>query len=204
MKLPGIPVGPHGVAGAGHPGGPETRVDVFLDYMCPYCQKFERENGRTLQHLVDGGRARWIIHPVAFLDDASNGTRYSSRSAAAAYAVSQLAGTRFGQFHNALFAGQPHEGTDGPSDARIAAVAVEVGVPDAQAAQLTDPRYVTVAEASTASAVEFGVDGTPTVLVSRPGVSKVYSWDGSTSIVQLVDALAQAAPAATRMGAGAR
>jgi protein-disulfide isomerase len=160
--------------------------------MCPFCQAFERENGRTLQHLVDLGRTRWIVHPVAFLDQMSNGTEYSSRTAAWAYAVGQLAPSAFGQFQNALFARQPREGSDGLTDEEIAGLAIGAGFAPGDVERLAEPRYAAVAEQSTRSAIEFGVEGTPTVLVSRPGVEKIYQWDGNASIAQLVDELAAA------------
>lgn len=58
--------------GVGRPDAP-VRVDVYQDFMCPYCQRFEQANGPALEQLVDAGIIRLEIHPMSFLDRASQG-----------------------------------------------------------------------------------------------------------------------------------
>ena len=61
--------------------GPVT-VDIYLDFMCPVCKQYEDQAGQTLNQLVADDKIRLVYHPVAFLDRASNGTQYSTRSSA--------------------------------------------------------------------------------------------------------------------------
>jgi protein-disulfide isomerase len=185
MAPHGILVGPGGVAGATAAPAPDTRIDTYVDYLCPFCRRFERGNGATLQQLVDEGHAQWSVHPLAFLDRLSNGTNYSTRAGAAAFAVAARAPAAFGAFHAALFAHQPREGTDGLDDAALAALAREAGVPADQAVHLVDREYAEAVQAETEAAIELGVQGTPTVLVTREGVGRLL-WDGETPLPALV------------------
>jgi len=63
-------------------GDGPVRVDAFIDFLCPYCRRFELSSGPALARLVAGGRARLAYHPMNFLDAAST-TNYSTRAAAA-------------------------------------------------------------------------------------------------------------------------
>src|SRR5665648_586330 len=83
-----IPVGPAGVAGAVHGAAPgAVVVSVYVDYMCPYCGQFEQVNGPILDQLRGEGTIVVEYHPVSILDEASLGTAYSTRAAAAAARV---------------------------------------------------------------------------------------------------------------------
>jgi protein-disulfide isomerase len=190
MATHGIQVGPDGVAGASATPVPDIEIDTYIDYMCPFCRRFERANGAALRELVSDGKATWRVHPLAFLDRLSNGTDYSTRSGAAAFAVAKLAPRAFGQFHEALLAHQPREGSDGLDDATIAQIAADAGMPASLTAQLTDQEFVEAVLRETESALDLGVQGTPTVLASRVGVGRVM-WDGEATMPEMVTQLQQ-------------
>jgi protein-disulfide isomerase len=188
MKIPGIVVGPGGVADAPGIGAPSTRVDLFVDYMCPFCRRFDTGHGAEVQAIADAGTAHVVVHPLAFLDRLSNGTEYSTRAAGAAFAVASRAPGAFGVFHAALFANQPPENSAGLDNAELARLARSVGASDNAVRHLADPEYKTTAAEGTRAAIDLGVQGTPTVLVSRAGVGQVL-WDGIAAIADLVEQL---------------
>src|SRR5665647_3265056 len=96
----GIPVGPEGVAGAVHGAAPgAVVVSVYVDYMCPYCGQFEQVNGPILDQLRGEGTIVVEYHPVSILDEASLGTAYSTRAAAAAALVADQAPEAFVAFN---------------------------------------------------------------------------------------------------------
>ena len=64
-------------------GNGAKKVDLWFDAMCPVCGAFEKANGATLASAVDDGSITLRLHPLTFLDAASNGTGYSTRAAAA-------------------------------------------------------------------------------------------------------------------------
>ncbi|GAA1534773.1 hypothetical protein GCM10009827_061160 [Dactylosporangium maewongense] len=153
--------------------GPVT-VTIYLDYLCPYCGRFERANSGDLERLVAAGTIRLELHPLAFLDRASQGTRYSTRTANAVATVADRSPAKVLAFSAALFEQQPAEGGPGLTDQRIAAIATGAGVPTDVAASFTERRFERWVATSTDWAFQHGgVTGTPTVLVN----GKVFEGD---------------------------
>ncbi|AMM19211.1 hypothetical protein AX769_02515 [Frondihabitans sp. PAMC 28766] len=98
-------------------------IRLYTDFQCPACGAFEKENGDYIQDLVEKGAATAELHPVAILDRASLGSKYSTRSASAAACVADLSPDSFFDFDKALFARQPAENTRGLSNDEIMTVA---------------------------------------------------------------------------------
>ena len=149
----------------GRPGAP-VRVDLYLDYMCPFCGRFERANGGELDRMVADGTVGLKLYPLAFLDKASDGTQYSTRAANAVATVADRAPDKMLAFNNALFAHQPAEGSRGLSDETIATLAKDAGVPDDVVAAVPDGVFKPWVAASTTSVFDTGITGTPTVKIN--------------------------------------
>jgi protein-disulfide isomerase len=150
-------------------GHGKVRVDAFIDFLCPFCRRFELSSGPTLAGLVADGQVSLVYHPMNFLDEAST-TNYSTRAAAASGCAADQG--RFVEYAHALFVGQPPEGGPGLSDAELAGLAHAIG--------LADPAFTTCASGGryldwpahvTARAVALGVEATPTVLVEGRNVT---------------------------------
>jgi protein-disulfide isomerase len=145
-----------------------VRVDAFIDFLCPFCQRFELAAGPTLARLVADGQISLVHHPMNFLDEAST-TNYSTRAAAASGCAAD--GGRFIEYANALFVNQPPEGGPGLSDAELADIGRAVGLADpAFAACLADAPYRDWPPYVTARATALGVEATPTVVVAGTAV----------------------------------
>jgi protein-disulfide isomerase len=84
-----------------------VRVDAFIDFLCPFCRRFELSAGPALSGLVSGGQVSLVYHPMNFLDEAST-TNYSMRAAAASGCAADRG--RFAEYAHALFVSQPPEG----------------------------------------------------------------------------------------------
>lgn len=153
-----------GVHTVGDAAAPVT-VGVYYDYMCPACGAFEAANAEELDRLLDQGTIRVDLRPISFLDEMSEGTRYSTRAANAFATVVDGAPDQAWDFHNALYATQPAEGTEGLSDDEIGDVARSAGVPDDVVARFADDTYVNWVASATEQAFDSGVDGTPTVTI---------------------------------------
>lgn len=146
-----------------------VRVDAFIDFMCPFCRRFELSAGPALASLVADGRIALAYHPMNFLDDAST-TEYSTRAAAASGCAADQG--RFAEYAHALFESQPREGGPGLSDAELAGLGRPAGLDAgpfaaclAQAPYRDWPSYVTE------RADALGVSATPTVLVAGAAVA---------------------------------
>lgn len=145
-------------------GDGPARVDLFIDFLCPYCRAFEARAGAVLQRLVADGAATLVYHPVAFLDDQSLGARFSTRAAAAAGCAADAG--RFEAYKETLFAYQPAEGTIGLDDDQLAMLGADAAIGREPFGHCVRERsHVAWAEAVTARAARDGVNGIPTVFV---------------------------------------
>jgi protein-disulfide isomerase len=75
--------------------GAKTRIDVYVDFRCPHCEEFEKQNKDALNSMVDSGQATVTYHPLAFVSDDS--PRLANAFACAA------AGGKTRAYHDALF-----------------------------------------------------------------------------------------------------
>jgi protein-disulfide isomerase len=143
-----------------------VRLEVFLDYMCPFCGRFERANSADVERLVGDGTVRLELHVLSFLDKASSGTRYSTRAANAVVTVFDRAPDRVLAFHRALFSSQPAEGSGGLTDVQIGALARDAGVPPDVVALFGEEIFQPWLVQTTEAAFAGGITGTPTVRIN--------------------------------------
>jgi protein-disulfide isomerase len=100
-------------------------VDVYSDYLCPSCERFEERYGNELTTALNEGRITVRFHNVAILDRLTEPPGYSTRAANAAL-CSVPAGI-FPRYHHALFDEQPAEGSAGLTDDELIALGTELG-----------------------------------------------------------------------------
>jgi protein-disulfide isomerase len=149
-------------------GDGPVRVDAFVDFLCPFCRRFELSAGSALADLIHEKLISLAHHPMNFLDQAST-TNYSTRAAAASGCAADQG--RFLDYAHALFLRQPPEGGPGLTDAELAGIGRDIGLPDAAFAScVTEAPYLDWPPYVTARASALGVDGTPTVLVAGTAV----------------------------------
>ena len=143
-------------------------VDAYIDFLCPFCRRFELSSGPTLAALATSHRITLAYHPMNFLDQAST-TRYSTRAAAASGCAADQG--RFADYMHELFVNQPPEGSAGLSDAELIALGQDAGLGSAFASCVTEGPYLEWPPYVTARAVTAGVEATPTVLVAGVAVA---------------------------------
>jgi protein-disulfide isomerase len=146
-----------------------VQVEAFIDFLCPYCKKFELSAGDVLAKLVTEGQATLAYHPMDFLNEAST-TNYSTRAAAASACAADQG--EFMAYAHALYAAQPPEGGAGLSDTDLIELSRAAGLDQASLSTCVSagtyldwPRYVT------ARAIAAGISATPTVLVAGAPVN---------------------------------
>ncbi|GKT13717.1 hypothetical protein ADUPG1_003988, partial [Aduncisulcus paluster] len=100
----GVTVGAAGDVAAG--------ITIFLDFQCPFCQRFEAQYGDDITKYVTAGRLLVTYRPVSFLDRISASGDYSSRAAASLF----------------LIAKQPVEGVGNLTNLQISEIAAGAGV----------------------------------------------------------------------------
>jgi protein-disulfide isomerase len=169
LTVPGhLPAGATGEGDGIVIGQGPIRVDAFIDFLCPFCRRFELSSGPTLARLVADGQVSLVYHPMNFLDQAST-TNYSTRAAAASGCAADQG--RFVEYAHALFVSQPPEGGPGLGDAELVGIGRALGLDGTAFTDcVSEAPYLDWAPYVTARARAQGVEGTPTVLVAGAGV----------------------------------
>ncbi|WP_256837599.1 DsbA family protein [Ornithinimicrobium faecis] len=83
--------------------GGVPQVSVYLDYQCPHCLAFEQANLPMLSDELAAANISLAVHPVALMDNASQGTDFSSNAANAAVCVAENQPDAFLDVNQALF-----------------------------------------------------------------------------------------------------
>jgi protein-disulfide isomerase len=149
----------------GDADAPKT-ITVYEDFQCPICRAFEQATAEQVRTAVEDGKVKLEYRLVSFLDNASR-NEYSSRAANAAMVVLDRSGPDvFWKFHDLLFANQPEEGTAGPDNDALIALAVEAGAdPDEVTDGIKDGEFDQWVINATSEMSKNGVTGTPTALI---------------------------------------
>ncbi len=131
-------------------------VDIYEDFQCPSCERFETTTGPTVEKLISAGTIRAVYHQFAFL-----GPESVRASNAAACASDQ---GKFVPFHNWLYAHQPVEHTGGYTNDELVGYGKAVGITASQFATcVRDGRYTNWVRQATDDVSKSGVNATPTV-----------------------------------------
>jgi protein-disulfide isomerase len=150
-------------------GDGPVQLDVFIDFLCPFCKRFELAAGKVLAELAADGRLTIAYHPMNFLDDAST-TRYSTRAGASSGCAADQG--RFVEYAHTLFVHQPREGSAGLPDSELIDLGSAAGLDGvAFAACISAGTYLDWPAYVTERAVAAGVSATPTVLIAGTPVS---------------------------------
>ena len=116
----------------GSDGAPVT-VEIYEDFMCPFCGDLEAAATDMLVGYVDAGDVQVQYKMLSFLDRASDGSEYSTRAMNAVGVVLDTAGPEAAvRLHDLLYENQPAEGTPGLDDDQLVALAVEAGADEEQ------------------------------------------------------------------------
>lgn len=162
------------------------RVDVYQDFMCPYCGVFEMTNGEDLEELAAAGDIALYVHPLALLNRYSQGTDFSTRSANALATIADGSPEHVLEFTRLMYMNQPEQNSQGLSDEEMASIAVQAGVPQDVANTIKDGKFKAWALAATEQSSKDQVRGTPSVMINgtlieqtevpymEPGVLRAY------------------------------
>lgn len=130
----------------GAPGAKVT-IDVYEDFLCPFCGKFEQTYNRQIDQKVQAGELKVRYHMLPLLNDKSDPPGYSLDAANAALLAADAG--KFVEFHNSLYAEgtQPEEGSRGYDDDQLIKLGKDIGITSpAFAAGIKSNKYDKVLE----------------------------------------------------------
>ncbi|KQY58678.1 hypothetical protein ASD11_03225 [Aeromicrobium sp. Root495] len=144
-------------------------VVLYEDFQCPVCKQFEAAFGAALDGLVKNGDIQIEYRLLNFLDNnggSPNG--YSGRAGSAALCVYDAqGGAAYKKVHDALYAAQPEEGTNGPEAPELIDTVKTAGITTNAALEscIKKEKYQPWIEEGVKDSREKKVSGTPTVMV---------------------------------------
>lgn len=141
-------------------------VTVYEDLQCPICKTMETRLGSTFTELIDSGAVAVDYRITGFLDAYSK-NEYSSRSAAAGWAVAQWDLANWPRWHRTMFDDQPQESTAGPTDQEIADRTAQLGLTaPGISADILAGTYRGYVRSQVDRLVAAGINSVPQVLVN--------------------------------------
>jgi protein-disulfide isomerase len=148
-------------------------VEVYVDYQCPYCQRWEAEIGTALMERAMAPGSGIVVrqYNMAFLGEANRSLDppgASARAASAAACVLEGEGVdSFVAFNTAIFALPASTDPQARFDAAsLAALAGGLGASDETLSCIEKGDFIPFVSATTQAAFARGVTGTPTVLIN--------------------------------------
>jgi len=159
--------------GAIEVGSGDQTVTEYIDFICPVCNSAHSAYDEKLTELIANDTITFEIIPTNLLDNYSQGTKYSSRAASAAYCVAENDPDAFYPFMDLLFDNQPAENTEGLPNDELVSLAERAGATNSETC-ITDEKYTDfAAEQTTKMPIMPGATGraTPTILVNGEFVS---------------------------------
>jgi protein-disulfide isomerase len=149
-----------------------TKVDIYEDFLCPICGRFESTDGAAIRQAIADGKVQVRYHPVAILNDRTDPVGYSTRAANAAICAADAG--KYADYHDKLFAEQPEENSAGLTDQELIAKGTDIGLSGSFSACVTGHKHSAAVNSATAAAVKDTSIrapggkgfGTPTVLVN--------------------------------------
>jgi protein-disulfide isomerase len=82
-------------------------INIFVDYSCPACARFEIVYGDLLRTWAENGTATVEYHILSFLDSQTAGTRYATRAANSAACMAEFSPDTFFTYNELLLRSQP-------------------------------------------------------------------------------------------------
>jgi len=159
--------------GAIEVGSGDQLVTEYIDFICPVCNQAHAAYDETLSDLIANDKITLEIIPTNLLDNYSQGTKYSSRAASAAYCVAENDPDAFYPYMDLLFDNQPAENTEGLSNKELVKLAERAGAKNSTDC-INDEKYADfAAEQTNKMPIMPGATGraTPTILVNGEFVS---------------------------------
>jgi protein-disulfide isomerase len=101
-------------------------LDVYADFLCPFCARFEQTYGKAIEEKVRAGELRVQYHMVPLLNNQSDPPGYSMDAANAGLCVAD--GGRFPAYLTTLYARQPAEGARGYDNGQLIRLGNDLGV----------------------------------------------------------------------------
>lgn len=156
-------------------------VDLWEDFQCPVCSRFEALNGAYMQQLITEKKAKVIVHLLSFI-----GPESILAANAAACAADE---NKFLAFHSYLYAHQsPTENTGLWTSVGLLKAGAAVGLTSSEfAACVTSGNYSDWVTNVAADGAKKNINSTPTIFVNGKEIDRNTAYFDAAAFAKAVE-----------------
>lgn len=137
----------------------KSTINIWEDFQCPSCKRFEEANGAKVYSLIDAGKTKVVFHTLSFLGDES-----VIAGMGAGCAADQ---GRFLDYKNFMYTNQQKEFSGTWTKPYVISMASQIGLDETKfAACLNTDKYRKWLTNVSAAGSDANVNGTPTVFIN--------------------------------------
>ena len=173
VKAQGLGIAPAGIT-LGVP-----QIDIWEDFQCPVCKKFEQLNGASLKQLVEDKKVTVIYHLLSFLGPES----VLQGNAASCAADSD----KYNDYHDLLYAAQGEENSGIWNNESLILAGKSVGITDKEFEKCVNTgKYNNYLNNISADAAKKKVTSTPTVFVDGKELDRNTQYFDNEAFVKAI------------------
>ena len=140
-------------------------VEIYEDFQCPACARFESISGEYLEELITTKKAKVAFHTLSFLGG-------ESQIAANAAACSADEG-KFLQLHKTLFANQPSENSGAWTSSYFSTLGLGLGISSPEYDKcVSGNKYLGWVKNVAEEGAKRNINSTPTVLINGKEIDR--------------------------------
>ena len=145
-------------------------IDIYEDFQCPACQRFETISGEYIADLINTKQAKVAFHMLSFL-----GPESQLAANAAGCAADQ---NQFLQFHKLLYANQPPENSGAWTPAYFKTLSIGLGITDpAYDKCITNNEYKDWVVNVANEGAKRNINSTPTVFINGKEIDRTKAYN---------------------------
>jgi len=139
-------------------GDKKPQIDIWEDFQCPSCKRFEDANGAKILSLAKEGKAKVVFHTLSFLGDESVVAGMGGGCAAEQ--------GKFLEYKSFMYANQQEEHSGTWTKPYVTSMAASAGLDETKfAACLNKDKYRKWLTNVAAAGSDANINGTPTVVI---------------------------------------
>jgi protein-disulfide isomerase len=139
-------------------GDKKPQIDIWEDFQCPSCKRFEDANGSKILSLAKEGKAKVVFHTLSFLGDESVVAGMGGGCAAEQ--------GKFLEYKSFMYANQQEEHSGTWTKPYVISMAASAGLDETKfAACLNKDKYRKWLTNVAAAGSDANINGTPTVVI---------------------------------------
>lgn len=155
-------------------------IEIYEDFQCPSCQRFESINGEFIKDLIDTKKAKVAFHTLSFLGE-------ESQLAANAAACAADEG-KYLDFHRTLYANQPAENSGAWSTQYFSTIGLGLGISGEKFEKCVQKQeYMGWVSSVADEGAKRNINSTPTVFINGKEIDRNTAYNSLAAFMLAIE-----------------